>query len=179
MKITLLRHAEVLEEYQGKYNGHIDIPLSQNGRGQAAKLALEFSGEVFDKIYCSDLIRAKETLQLLELKLEPIYSQNLREKSWGVHEGKSFDEIQAMGIKYENFEQWIGALDGEDMQEYIQNINNYFQEVIFKQKCEHILVVTHSGVIKVLLSILNNYSVEQAFSIKLPYASSKTIHTSY
>ncbi len=176
MKITLLRHAEVQEEYLGKYNGHNDISLSQNGRLQAKKLSVEFKAKNFDKIYCSDLRRTKETLELLELPQQVVYSEKLREKSWGIHEGKSFDEIQEMGVKYENFEQYIDALDGENMQEYILKIESYFKEVIFKQDAENILVVTHSGVIKVLLSILNKTSLEEAFGISLPYASFKILN---
>jgi len=173
VRITLLRHAEVQEEYLGKYNGHIDISLSQNGKIQAKELSTEFQTKKFDKIYCSDLHRAKETLELLELPGQVIYSSKLREKSWGIHEGKSFDEIQAMGIVYKNFEQYIEALDGENMQEYILNIEHYFKEVIFQDKATNILVVTHSGVIKVLLSILNNTSLEDAFGLSLPYSSFK------
>ena len=52
MKITLVRHAEVLESHQGKYNGHIDISLSENGRLQAIELAHKLKDEDFDSIYC-------------------------------------------------------------------------------------------------------------------------------
>ena len=176
MRITLVRHAEVIQEYQGKYNGHIDIALSENGKLQAKTLAKELSSQIFDKVYSSDLLRAKETLNAFDIKIEPIYTKRLREKSWGRHEGKSFKEIEEEGIKYENFEQWIEALDGEDMQEYIQNIKEYFYETIFKQKAEDILVVTHSGVIKTLLSIIKNISLQEAFSMQLPYSEYVTIY---
>jgi len=174
MKITLVRHAEVIQKYQGRYNGHIDIPLSQNGIAQAKKLAKELKNIKFDKVYCSDLLRAKQTLEQFNLNKEVVFSEKLREKSWGVHEGKSFNEIQATGIKYENFQQWISALDGEDIANYSQKIENYFKNTIFKQKEKNILVVTHSGVIKTLISILENISLEDAFAIKLPYASYKS-----
>ena len=175
MKIILVRHAEVIKEYQGKYNGHIDVSLSQNGIKQAKELAVKLQDINFDKIYCSDLLRAKQTLDQFNYDLEPIFSENLREKSWGIHEGKSFSEIESMGIKYKNFEQWISTLDGENFKEYSKKIENYFKDVIFKQKEENILVVTHSGVIKTLISILEEISLEKAFSISLPYASYKLI----
>jgi len=37
VKITLVRHSEVIKEYQGKYNGHIDISLSEKGKRDAKK----------------------------------------------------------------------------------------------------------------------------------------------
>ena len=177
MIITLVRHAEVIKEYQGKYNGHIDIPLSPNGIVQAKELAKKLQDEKFDKIYCSDLLRAKQTLKEFTYDVIPIYTDQLREKSWGIHEGKSFQEIQDMGIEYENFEQWISALDGEDIKSYLEKIELYFKEIIFKQKEKNILVVTHSGVIKTLISILDKCSLEEAFKIEFPYSSYKRLET--
>jgi len=175
MKITLVRHSEVIESYQHCYNGLIDIGLSLNGKQQAKKIAEELNNIIFEKVYCSDLKRAKQTLDMFSLNLEPIYTKELREKSWGIHEGKSFEEIEKSGIKYENFYQWITALDGENIQNYIKRIERYFKEIIFKQDCENILIITHSGVIKTLLSIMNGIELEEAFSNSLPYSSYITL----
>ena len=177
MKITLVRHSEVIKEYQGKYNGHIDISLSEKGKSDAKELAKKLQNIWFDKIYCSDLVRARETLTAFNYVCEPIYTKELREKSWGKHEGKSFKEIQAEGIEYINFEQWISALDGEDFSLYKQRVQKYFYETIFKEDAKNILVVTHSGVIKTLLSLVNNISIEEAFVTPLPYSSFITLDT--
>ena len=172
MNLVLVRHAEVLKEYIGKYNGHIDIPLSSDGKLQAKKLALTLKDMKFDKIYCSDLTRAKETLDAFHIDATKIiYTDRLREKSWGKHEGKSFQEIENSGIKYIDFQQWIDALDGQNMQEYILDINDYFETTILKEKCENILVVTHAGAIRSFLSVIKNISLEETFNIKIPYGS--------
>jgi len=177
MKITLLRHGEVQEKYLGKYNGHIDIQLSENGKTQAKKAAKELNSIAFERVYCSDLLRAKETLNAFHFHQNIIYSNQLREKSWGRHEGKSFDEIVAEGIEYESFLQWIEALDGESMAEYIEKVKTYFYETLLKENAQNILVVTHSGFIKTLLHITNDISLEEAFGISLPYGSSITLDT--
>lgn len=171
MKITLVRHAQVLESYIGKYNGHIDIPLSEHGKFQAKELAQKLQDEVFDAIYCSDLLRTRETLEAFDYTATPIFTNKLREKSWGIHEGKSFDEIQDSGIIYKDFEQWIRALDGEDIEDYKRNVENYFYNTIRKIQAKHILIVTHSGFIKTLLSIEQNTSLKEAFNINLSYSS--------
>ena len=176
MPITLVRHAEVIEEYRGKYNGHIDIPLSENGKEQAKELAQKLQDEKYDKVYCSDLLRARQTLEAFSLHVEPIFTEKLREKSWGIHEGKSFEEISQMGIEYENFEQWIRALDGEDIDSYKQNIKEFFYNIVFKDEAQNTLIITHSGVIKTILGILNSYSLEESFSLKIPYLSTQTIN---
>ena len=171
MTITLVRHAQVIEEYQGKYNGHIDIPLSKDGELQAKKLKDSLSTEIYDAIYCSDLLRARQTLEILGYEVKAIFSHRLREKSWGIHEGKSFQEIEESGIKYQNFEQWLHDLDGEDIDDYTNNVEKYFDETIYKSKAKNILIITHSGFIKTLLSIIKQISREKAFSQNLDYAS--------
>jgi len=171
MSITLVRHAEVAKEYRGKYNGLIDISLSKKGRDDAKELGKTLQKKDFDKVYCSDLKRARETLEACNLNLPTIYSKEICEKSWGIHEGKSFAELEAMGLRYENFEQWVDALGGERYAEYKERIKNYFYNVIDKDDAKNILVVTHAGVIKTLLSIVKGISLEEAFSIELPYAS--------
>ncbi len=171
MTITLVRHGEVEEAFRGKYNGHSDIALSLYGKSQAKELGKKLQKEKFDKIYCSDLRRTRETLKEFSLKLPTIFTRKLREKSWGIHEGKSFEEIEAMGIKYRNFMQWIEDLDGEDSTLYKERIREYFYEVIAKDNAQNILVVTHAGVISTLLSIVNRCSLEEAFNTKIEYAS--------
>ena len=136
MTLTLIRHAQVQKKYQGRYNGHIDISLSPEGRDSAKALAKELQTQGFDKVYCSDLKRARETLEAFHLELPTIFSKEIREKSWGIHEGKSFQEIEEMGIKYKNFEQWIADLDGENSEVYKMGIKNYFYNVIAKDKAK-------------------------------------------
>lgn len=171
MTITLIRHCEVDENYIGCYNGHIDISLSKNGHKQAEELAKQFLNEEFDSVYCSDLKRARETLNHFKKTPKPTFTDKLREKYWGKYEGKSFDKISENGIVYENFEQFIDALGGETKEEFIQRVKHFFLEYLPKTNTKNLLIVTHSGVIKTLDSILNNLTLEEAFFKKLPYGS--------
>jgi broad specificity phosphatase PhoE len=172
MKITLIRHAEVEERYKGCYNGHIDISLSSNGHIQAQKLAQKFQHEKFDAIFCSDLKRAKQTLKhFSQHKENVVYTDKLREKSWGKHEGMSFDEIISHGeIEYKNFLQWIKALDGESFDTFRKKIEKFFLTYLPMQNKNNILIVTHAGVIKTLTSILEGTTLEDSFNSKLDYA---------
>jgi broad specificity phosphatase PhoE len=172
MKITLIRHCEVDEAYHKRYNGHLDIGLSKEGYAQAQKLAEYFGSFEFDKVFCSDLIRTKETLKNFPHAKDAIYTKKLREKSWGKHEGLRFDEIIAQGeIEYQDFEQWINALDGEDYESYIQRVQEFFLEYLPSLGDTNALVVTHAGVIRVFMGIVLDLSLEEAFSISVPYAS--------
>ncbi|MCF6339547.1 MAG: histidine phosphatase family protein [Sulfurimonas sp.] len=170
MRITLVRHCEVQKEYIGCYNGHNNIKLSKYGDTQAKELAKKLYTPEFDIIFCSDLLRAKESVKYFKNYKNIIYTDKLREKSWGKHEGLNFDEIIAQNeIKYIKFFQWIEALDGEPYQEYIKGIKKFFLEYLKSLEKENILIITHAGVIRTFLSIVRNISLEEAFKIKINY----------
>jgi len=178
MKITLIRHAEVDVAYHRCYNGHIDIGLSSKGEEEARHLAERLQDEIYDGVFCSDLKRCKQTLDAFELKVKPVYTRALREKSWGRHEGMSFDAIIASeAFVYEDFEQWINALDGEEYAAYIKRIEVFFTGFLPANPYEHVLVMTHAGVIRVLMHILQNISLEEAFGQSFSYANFITLDT--
>lgn len=168
MRVTLVRHAEVEERYKNCYNGHNSIGLSENGEIQAREVAKKLDTMEFDAVYCSDLRRAKESIKHSLHAENAIFTERLREKSWGVHEGLSFDEIIAQGeVEYMDFLQWIEALDGEPYEEYVKRVEEFFLEFLPSLEKENNLVVTHAGVIRVLMSIVKNITLEEAFGISV------------
>lgn len=172
MKVTLVRHGEVDERYHGCYNGHNDIGLSKKGEFQAKELAKQLDTLEFDALFCSDLRRAKETLKYSLHVNNAIFTDKLREKSWGKHEGLKFDEIISQGeIEYIDFLQWIEALDGEPYKDYVKRIEEFFLEFLQSLNKDNILIVTHAGVIRVLISIIKKIPLEEAFCIKIQHCS--------
>lgn len=172
MKITLVRHGEVEEKYIGCYNGHIDIGLSPKGYEDAKNLKKHFNASEFDAIFCSNLLRTKETLKQFIKSDNVIYTKELREKGWGDYEGMSFEEIiSATKLNYLGFEQWIDALGGEGVEEFHFRLRRFFLEFLPTIDKKNILIVTHSGVIKTLLHIWQDITLEEAFSTSIPYAS--------
>ena len=178
MKITLVRHTEVDEEYIGCYNGHNDIGLSEKGHTQAKELSKRLEHYDFDALLCSDLFRAKETIKHFSFAKDIIYTEKLREKSWGRHEGLSFNEIVSQNeIEYINFSQWIKDLDGEPYEEYIKGLDEFFTSYLPSLNKEHVLLVTHAGVIRCLISLVQNITLEEAFGKKVKNGSYITYDT--
>jgi 2,3-bisphosphoglycerate-dependent phosphoglycerate mutase len=62
-RIIAIRHGETAWNADTRIQGHIDIPLSDVGRRQAALLGQALSGEPVTAIYASDLSRAWETAE--------------------------------------------------------------------------------------------------------------------
>lgn len=170
MRLYLLRHASVDERYAGRYTGHIDIPLSQKGQMEAKEAAKSLQNIEFEGVYCSDLLRCRQTLEPLGLA-NVVYDKRLREKSWGEAEGMSYDEIcESFGIVYESFEQFVGAVGGESVAEFERRVVEFFEELRSK-KLTNALVVTHAGVIKTIVAKRRNMSLEEAFGLEVGYAS--------
>ena len=107
-----------------------------------------------------------------------LFTKELREKSWGRHEGMTFDAIvERDGLSYENFEQWINALDGEPYDAYIDRIQHFFTQTLPQTGYNNVLVITHAGVIRVLMHILKKISLETAFSTNFPYSAYTTLES--
>ncbi|MFZ9037131.1 MAG: histidine phosphatase family protein [Gammaproteobacteria bacterium] len=86
MKLALLRHGVTDWNLEKRVQGQIDRPLSRLGRQQLAELTLPPSLAAY-RWYCSPLLRARQTAELLGLKdvlLEPA----LIEMNWGDWEGQ-------------------------------------------------------------------------------------------
>ena len=176
MRLTLVRHCEVDERYLGCYNGHIDIGLSKNGYTQAKDLAKKLQNEKYDAIYCSDLVRAKESIKYFKNLKNIVYTDRLREKFWGEDEGKTYDQIcKDKNITYESFDQWIDALGGEDVKDFTNRIMEFFFTYLPSTGHENILIITHSGVIKTFFSLYEKTTLQKAFCKNVNYAYCKTL----
>lgn len=102
--LLFLRHGETDWNAEGRYQGHIDIPLNDKGRGQArrngATIAESFP-EVFDYDFvASPLVRARETMEIFRrsLGLEPAEYRldvRLKEIALGALEGLTDEELTA------------------------------------------------------------------------------------
>ena len=96
-RILLVRHGETEWNRQGRFQGQIDVPLNDNGRGQAQKAA-EFLKEVkLDFATSSPMQRPKETAEIIlqhhsDIALE--LHAGLAEISHGLWEGKFESEIE-------------------------------------------------------------------------------------
>jgi len=63
--LYLVRHGETDWNAQGKWQGHSDITLNDQGRIQAREAATYFAEKNIDIAYSSDLNRARETAKII------------------------------------------------------------------------------------------------------------------
>ncbi len=164
--LYLVRHGQTDWNKLKKLQGGTDIPLNNEGKKEAAALQAQFTDLKFDAVYSSDLMRAKETAEIISYgrNLEVITTSNLRERSWGNHEGKSFDGLK---LEYgacfqpviEHFEPDFESLHPElkQVETYSQAIGRVipvFEEIKKQFRGKSVLVVSHGGILKGLLLYL-------------------------
>ncbi len=87
--LYVIRHGRTDWNVLYKLQGQIDIPLNDEGRQMARDAAREYADINFDICFCSPLVRAKETAEiLLEGRNVPIFfDERLKEMSFGNYEG--------------------------------------------------------------------------------------------
>ena len=88
MLIVLLRHSLTSYNEDHRYQGRRDIPLSPAGR--ALLRPADFSPEA---VYVSPLARARETASILFPASRLIPVEDLQEVSFGVFEGRTYEEM--------------------------------------------------------------------------------------
>jgi broad specificity phosphatase PhoE len=96
-RVYLARHGETAYNHEGRFQGQQDVPLNDTGREQAAELAERASGYGFRALWCSPLLRARETADIVAaaIALEPKEDPRLMETDAGDWTDLSFAEVRA------------------------------------------------------------------------------------
>lgn len=157
MKIYLVRHGADDNTVRGGWSNH---PLTNKGIKQSLELAekLKASKCNAEIIYSSDLLRAKQTAEILanHLNLEIAYNQGFREVNNGDLAGmdnnlanKLYPDLFWKNLKWE--QQYP---NGESPKEFYERVKTALDNLI-KTDNESIILVTHGGVINVIMHIVN------------------------
>ena len=66
--VCLVRHGSVVGAETRRFIGHLDVPLSPLGERQMTRLASRLDTVALDAVYASDLLRARRTQDVAELR---------------------------------------------------------------------------------------------------------------
>lgn len=131
---------------QGRFNLH----LNDKGKKQALEVKKELNEINFDKIICSPLIRAKETLSIAYEGTAPIiYDNRIIERDFGEFEGLTRSEFDFNAFWNIYSEQKFNK--AESILEVQNRVFNLLDELSINSS-ENILIVAHGGVGLVLMS---------------------------
>ena len=156
MRLYLLRHAITNHNVERRYQGRgSDLKLTSEGIDQALKTSNYLKKFSIDVIYSSPLKRALKTAEIInkhhnkKINIEPL----IVERDFGILEGKKYEEVDYITIREQGLYDIYQIEKKEDFQ---KRIMNFFNKLHKKHYSKNILIVSHGGAIKMLLSNLQN-----------------------
>jgi alpha-ribazole phosphatase len=169
-KLILIRHGQTNSNLEKRYSGTIDSPLNENGIKQCEALHLKLKDIVIDKVYSSDLQRAVHSASIifkdLLIKKEPAF----REMNFGIFEGLTYDEIMK---KYADcYTNWIDNFadcmipEGESILSLKDRVIPRLNSIITENKGKTIALLSHGGIIRVILCYVLNYGAEKFWEME-------------
>lgn len=170
--IELLRHGQV--EGDDVFRGSTDIPLSDMGWDQMNNAIP--SHAAWDIVVSSPLLRCQEFAESLiqnsniPLVLEP----QLQEIDFGNWEACSPDEV--IKTDAERLQQWwdkpteVTPPEGESFHHFRYRVLECWQELLDEYKGQKLLLITHAGVIRIILMKILGMQEENLFRLDVDYA---------
>ncbi|ODV10926.1 MAG: phosphoglycerate kinase [Rubrivivax sp. SCN 70-15] len=155
-ELIVIRHGETDWNREQRFQGQIDVPLNATGHAQAARLAARLAAAPPDRLFTSDLQRARETAAPLASAwaLPALPAPGWREQRFGVLEGLDVPTIQSRHP--ELWTEWLAhrgdyALpSGESLREFHARVSAALQELVAAHPGQRLAVVTHGGVLDML-----------------------------
>jgi broad specificity phosphatase PhoE len=165
-RLFIVRHGQTAWNLAGRAQGHTDVALDEVGKQQAAATANALAGIEVDEIWCSDLLRCRETVAPIAMRLNrPVsYLRELRERAFGDWEGEPIEDIRlrfdAIASEQGIARTAIRPPSGESLEDVAARIAPLAARL--RSATTSIVVVSHGGVSSVLIAHLLGESVERA-----------------
>lgn len=160
IRFMLVRHGISTSNLEHRLVGWEDVDLSPEGIAQLKEYKNTVKYLDVDRFYCSDLLRARKTFDLLFSDQYQIYrtEKGLREVHFGFFDGAT----QAENQKHDYYNKWLENIrqqDEETIVDFIERVNLTFKEIALEclhDDIEKVGIVLHEGSIKcILMNLLN------------------------
>lgn len=168
-RILAIRHGETAWNVETRIQGHVDIPLNDQGLWQATQLANALQSEDIHAVYASDLNRAFTTAQAIaqSRQLPVTTTPALRERHLGQFQGQTWAEIENRhpedALRWKQRDpQWTPVGGGESLLVLRQRVEQVADELASRHSGQHIVWVTHGGVLDVLYRLATQQSLQAA-----------------
>ena len=161
--VHLIRHGLTDENLQGRYIGHTDVLLSEDGKKQLAQLKEETVFPPVQALFTSPLKRCKETASILYPENKPIEIEGFIEYNFGFFENKTAEQLEDHPV----FPRWLAGERGveppfgESNEAFGKRVCETFEKVaegLMKTGTTEAAIVTHGGVI---MAVLATYGIPE------------------
>jgi broad specificity phosphatase PhoE len=153
--IYLARHGQTDWNVERRMMGQTDIPLNEFGRTQAQTLGKKISGLKIDHIFSSDLLRTKETAEIVNkfINVDISLDKRLREINYGNIIGKVITEVS--DECWNQFNAHPEQMNAESIEDVYNRIKDFFEDLA-KRNLTNVLIVTHGGPMRMMMYYAEN-----------------------
>jgi len=177
-KYFLLRHGESLKNvknFESCWPEKIRVPLTKKGEKQAREVVKNIKRKKIDLIFASDILRTKQTAEIVgkKLNLKPILDKRLREIGLGIFNGMStsqFGDFWNQGRKLSPLDYYSNRFElappgGETYKEIESRLASFIKEIEKRYQGKNILIVSHERPLTLLEKAVHNYSLKKLVKI--------------
>ncbi|HLA50899.1 MAG TPA: histidine phosphatase family protein, partial [Thermodesulfobacteriota bacterium] len=148
-RLYLIRHGQVVNHHEFRYNGHFDVDITDIGVLQMENIAAFLAKEPITAAYSSDLQRATKGAEIIggALGLKPVKVHAFRELHLGRWEGFTREEGAAQFPEEADFRfrdlAHTRVKDGENLHDLKTRVIPAVNEILSKHNGEHIALIAH------------------------------------
>jgi broad specificity phosphatase PhoE len=159
-RLLLVRHGATTLSAEDRFAGATDIPLSDDGRAQAAALAERLRDDPISAIYCSPMRRTLETASIIgePHQLAPISRPALREIDHGHWEGLTRQDVESrFKDEYARWEEdpfSSAPSGGECGVDVMARALPIVRAIVEAHHGQQVVVVSHKATIRLVISSL-------------------------
>lgn len=161
MEVYLIRHTSPLLS-KGLIYGRMEVPLMDTFPAESQQIIQQLPIDL-EKIYSSPSVRCTQ----LAAEIAPVYVTDpaLYELNFGDWEGKTWDTInrQQSDIWMNDFVN-LAPPNGETMLQMEARILAFWCNLL-NQPYKQVAIITHAGVIRILLALQQSIPLQDAFTI--------------
>ena len=170
--LYIMRHGKTEWNMQHRLQGRTDIPLNDVGIQMATDAREQYKAVHFDVCYCSPLIRARKTAEiLLQYRNVPIIpDERLVEMGFGIYEGKAncFEEPDCpVNIIFQHPEQYTASVGGaESFEELYARTGDFLKNTVapLLQSKKDVLIIGHGAMNSCMFSQVQNRPLKDFWS---------------
>jgi len=156
-EFIFIRHGETAYNHEGRFQGHIDVPLNSTGLGQAELAADLLADQQISRVVSSPARRVLETVRPFRQAREvPLHIEDdLMEFFVGGFEGRSIASVRRdHGLR--EGESWLTIMpdDAECWSEFISRVSSAVARWTAKYSGETLLIASHGLVFGALAEAL-------------------------
>lgn len=172
MKIIVVRHTAV-NVASGICYGQTEVETSSTFESEAHKILKKLQHENFRAVYSSPLTRCKKLAEIIAGSMPVQIDPRLKELNFGDWEMLDWKQISQTETAQQWFSNWtdVPCPEGESYFELIDRVKDFLSNLQNKHPQENILIVTHSGVIRAFISLLNRVDPKKVFDVKIDFGS--------